>query len=145
MAHGPRASPLMNRAYYVFFRVPCFGPSLIVPCFKARVPKILGPARPTCVPCRASCLTKTCSCRAVPYGHVPCPCRATCRPAHWPPLGGAFSSYRSCHIGHNQTSNCFDYQLRYMPPKPSGACMKEFEVSSISFFPFPWCNWPSWI
>ena len=74
MAHGPRASPPMNCVYYVLFCVPCFDPSLIVPCFKARVPKILGPARPTCVPCRASCLTETCS------------CRATCRPAHWPSL-----------------------------------------------------------
>ena len=86
MGHGPRASPLMNHAYYVLFRVPCFSPSLIVPCFKARVPKILGPARPTCVSCHASCLTETCSCRTVPYGHVLCPCCATCRPAHWPSL-----------------------------------------------------------
>ncbi|KAH9713374.1 Chaperonin CPN60-like 2 [Citrus sinensis] len=62
----------MNCAYYVLFRVPCFVPSLIVPCFKARVPKILVPARPTCVLCRASCLTETCSCRAVPVlCHVP--------------------------------------------------------------------------
>ena len=72
MAHGPRASPLMNRAYYVIFHVSCFTPSLIVPCFKAHMPKILGQARLTCVPCRGSCFTETYSCRAVPYGHVPC-------------------------------------------------------------------------
>ena len=52
MVHRPRASPPMNRAYYVFFHVSCFGPFLIVPYFKIRVLKILGPTRPTCVPCR---------------------------------------------------------------------------------------------
>ena len=70
MVHGPRASPLINRVYYVFFYVPCFDIFLIVPCFKARVPKILSPARLTYVPCRASYLTETCSCRAVPC-HMP--------------------------------------------------------------------------
>ena len=77
MVHGPHASPPMNRSYYVLFRVPCFGSSLIMSCL-------------------------------VPHQNVlgPCPCRATCRPAHWPSIGWMYLNIRIniCKVCHNSLS-----------------------------------------
>lgn len=102
LANMARASLAKKCAYYVSFR--CY-------IFKAHVPKILSLAQPICFQYHATCLTITCSCCSVLYGHLPC---------HVPscPLG-IFTSKDKEWLKVSSITKFRMYYLSVWPPKIS--------------------------